>query len=91
MNEELEKYINENSKSDIEHIKISLKTEDNLENLLIKIYDGTDPKNSEKPILPIDRIAKCISKDFPKAPSVRSFSFILIGDSAVGKTNFVSR
>ena len=91
LNEELEKYINEDSKSDIEHIKISLKTEDNLENLLIKIYDGTDPKNSEKPILPIDRIAKCISKDFPKAPSVRSFSFILIGDSAVGKTNFLSR
>ena len=90
-NEELEKYINENSKSDIDHIKISLKTEDNLENLLVKIYDGTDPKNSEKPILPIDRIAKCISKDFPKAPSVRSLSFILIGDSAVGKTNFLSR
>ena len=91
LNEELEKYINENSKSYIEYIKISLKTEDNLDNLLVKIYDGTDSNNSEKPILPIDRIAKCILKDFPKAPSVRSLSFILIGDSNVGKTNFLSR
>ena len=90
-NEAIEKYINENSKSNIDYIKISLKTEDNLENLLVKIYDEISLKNSEKPIFPIDRVSKCLLKEFPNAPSVRPLSFILIGDSAVGKSNFLSR
>ena len=90
-NEAIEKYISENSKSNIDYIKISLKTEDNLENLLVKIYDEISLKNSEKPIFPIDRVSKCLLKEFPNAPSVRPLSFILIGDSAVGKSNFLSR
>ena len=90
-NEELEKYIQENSKSNIDYLKISVKTEDNLVNLLVKICDKINPKNSEKDIFPIDKIGKCTLKDYPNAPQVKPLSFILIGDSAVGKTNFLSR
>ena len=72
-NEELQKYVDENSKNNIDFISISLKTENNLDNLLVKIYDEVSTNNSEKPVLPVERIAKCILKDFPKAPSVSLF------------------
>ena len=82
-------YKNENS--NIPFIKISVKTGDNLDNLLSNIYDEINSNNSEKDSIPINKVSKCISKNFPVEACRRSFSLILLGNSGVGKTNFMTR
>ena len=89
-NEELQKYIKNNSNLNIDYIKISIKTQENLENLLVQIYDEVSPNNSEKKPVPVDSVDKCISSGFPNDPK-NQIDLILIGDSSVGKSNFSSR
>ena len=84
-----------NDNPDIEKISISIKNGNNLDELLIKIYEEI---NSEKKnLVPIYQVMKGkftikmkekLEKEF-KFNS--SFSFILLGDSGVGKTNFMTR
>ena len=90
-NEEIQKYIKENPESNIDYIKISIKTRKNFDNLLNQIFNEVSSYNSEKIIQSVDRVSKCTLKEYPKDPSTRTLSFILIGDSAVGKSNFLSR
>ena len=88
-NEEYLKYKNDNR--NIPFITISTKTGDNFENLLSKIYDEIDSNNSEKNKIPINKVTKCVSKNFPSEICRCPLSLILVGDSGVGKTNFMTR
>ena len=88
-NKEFEEYLNDHS--NIEHISISLKNGDNFENLLQKIYNAVNPDSPDKNNLPINKVSKCMTKDISKANCKASINLILLGDSAVGKTNFMSR
>ena len=86
-NEELQRILREYSS--IDNIKISVKTGDNIDNLLNKIYDEVNsPENN---VFPINKVSKCQLKDYSKKDCKRTFSLTLIGESAVGKTNFMSR
>ena len=77
----------------IEHIAISIKSGTNLDELLNKIYEGVNSK--EKKLIPINHVVKMkytvkmkekLEKEFKS-----SFSIILLGNSGVGKTNFMTR
>ena len=81
-NDELQQFINDNE--DIEYIIISVKTGDNIDNLLDKIYNEV---NSPDNNIPINKIAKTNLKEDLDA----TFSLILLGESSVGKTNFMMR
>lgn len=75
-NDELQQFINDNE--DIEYIIISVKTGDNIDNLLDKIYNEV---NSPDNNIPINKIAKTnLKEDFDA-----TFSLILLGESSVGK------
>ena len=81
-NDELQQFINDNE--EIEYVIISVKTGDNMDNLLDKIYNEV---NSPDNNIPINKIAKTnLKEDFDE-----TFSLILLGESSVGKTNFMMR
>ena len=92
-NDIIKNFINDNP--DIEQISISIKNGNNIDELLIKIYEEI---NSEgKKLVPIYQVMKRkftikmkekLDKEF-KFKSL--FSIILLGDSGVGKTNFMTR
>ena len=92
-NDIIKNFINDNP--DMEQISISIKNGNNIDELLIKIYEEI---NSEGKILvPIYQVMKRkftikmkekLDKEF-KFKSL--FSIILLGDSGVGKTNFMTR
>lgn len=86
-NEELQRILREYS--NIDNIKISVKTGDNIYNLLNKIYDEVN--SHEKNVFQINKVSKCQLKDYSKKDCKRAFSLTLVGESAVGKTNFMSR
>ena len=72
----------------IQHEKLSLKDNDSIEGLVSKIYNALNNSNADLPINQVN-IAR---KEINRLDSYESqFSLILIGDSKVGKTNFVSR
>ena len=69
--------------------KLSLKDNDNLNDLLSKIYTAVNEPNN---ILPINKVS--ISQDKNRInfdDCENSISLILIGDTRVGKTNFLNR
>ena len=70
---------------------ISLKTGDNFENLLNQIYEEINPNSSEKNSFPLDQVAKCALGVNKSENCEGSISLILLGDSGVGKSNFMSR
>ena len=73
----------------IGYTSISLKTGDNFEDLLIQIYNEINP---EKNIFPLDKVAKCSLKaDYVNENYKGAFSLILVGDTQVGKSNFMTR
>ena len=92
-NDIIKNFINDNP--DMEQISISIKNGNNIDELLIKIYEEI---NSEgKKLVPIYQVMKRkytikmkekLDKEF-KFKSL--FSIILLGDSGVGKTNFMTR
>ena len=86
-NEELNKFINEHP--DIDHIKISIKNNNNLNELLLKIYNIFNFQ--EKTSIPLNQVFKC--KYSPKINIVveNSCTLILLGSQNVGKTNFLTR
>ena len=87
--EEYLKYKNDNS--NIPFITISTKTGDNFENLLSMVYEEINSNNLEKNMIPINKVTKTISKNFPVETCRCPLSLILVGDSDVGKTNFMTR
>ena len=91
LNKEIYNYINDNP--EIGHITISAKDGKNLDKLLLKIYDEFN--SPEKISLPINQILKnsfkINTRDIPKEKFKGSFSLIFMGNTGVGKTNFISR
>ena len=80
---------------DIEQISISIKNGKNLDELLIKIYEEIN--SVKKKLVPIYQVMKTkftikMKDKLDKESKFKSsFSFILLGDSGVGKTNFMTR
>jgi len=75
----------------VDYFQISVKTDDHLDNFLAKIYDEISSNNSGKNLLPIYQVDKCISKSFSIEICKRSFSLILVGETAPMKTNIMTR
>ena len=82
-------------KPDIDYIKISLKTGDNLDKLLIRIYEGvnSNPKKNQSPINMVAKIktTECLKKLNQVFAFPKYMSLILLGSDSVGKTNFMNR
>ena len=74
----------------LEGIEISLKkVDDNLKELINKIYIA---ENESKNELPLNIVSESVNKKINNIMNIQgSLSFILIGDSQVGKTNFLTR
>ena len=90
--DEINKYIFEHL--EIDNIKISVKDDKNLEELKLKIYNEIN--SPIKNITPMDRIQKCNKKyDIQNLRNIdeymKSISIILLGNTGVGKTNFMMR
>ena len=77
-----------NSNKSIEHLKISLKTSDNLNDLLNKIDISV---NEAKNDLPCNLILESTEKITSLINYAGSLTFILIGNSTVGKSCFYKR
>ena len=84
-NEKINKYINDNP--DIDHITISIKNGNNLNELLLKIYNEI---NSPKKELIINQVKEKEYKLNKKVDCKKQISLILIG-SVVGKTSLFRR
>ena len=82
----MNKYINDNP--DIDHIIISIKNDNNLDELLLKIYNEI---NSPKKELIVNQVKKRDVKLDEKIDIKGQISLILLGNSAVGKTNVFKR
>ena len=75
-------------KTYIQHEKLSLKDNDSIESLVSKIYKAVNDSNVD---LPINKVY-ISRKELTRSHSIESsISLILIGDSRVGKTSFLSR
>ena len=82
---EMKEFLDNNSS--IQHEKLSLKNNDSIEGLVSKIYKAVNNSNND---LAINQV-NISRKELTRLDSFESqFSLILIGDSKVGKTNFVS-
>ena len=88
-NEEIKKLIK--SYPFLDYIRISLKTKDNFENLLIKIYEEVNLKLLENNLFPLDKVAKCTLKDYIKEDLKDLITLIIVGDSCIGKSQFSLR
>ena len=88
-NDELQKFIDANQ--NVDYITISLKTGENFDSLLFKIYKEINSDNSEKNQIAINKVTKCTLKEKSEIKCEGSFSLILVGDTNVGKTNLLSR
>ena len=83
---EVKEFLDNNSS--IQHEKLSLKNNDSIDGLVSKIYKAVNNSNND---LAINQV-NISRKELTRLDSFESqFSLILIGDSKVGKTNFVSR
>ena len=89
--EGIEGFDKDNSNLNIDYIIISLKTGDNLEELLIQIYQEINSDSPEKNLLPINLVSKSIYKYNAQIKYEGEFSLILSGASTVGKTCFLKR
>jgi small GTP-binding protein len=89
-NNELEKEIAEliNNKKNIETIKISTKDRSGIEELIIKINKAVNESKNE---LPMNIISESVDNKKKLVNSQGYLSFILIGDTEVGKTCFFNR
>jgi small GTP-binding protein len=90
--DEINEYIFEHL--EIDNIKISVKDDKNLEELKLKIYNEIN--SPIKNITPMDRIQKSNKKyDIKNLRNIdeymKSISIILLGNTGVGKTNFMMR
>ena len=89
--EKISKYIFEHQ--EIDHIKISVQEEKNLEELKLKIYNELNSPN--KKMTPLDKVKKrnikCDLEDINLEVIMKNINLILLGNSGVGKTNFMVR
>lgn len=83
---EIKAFIEENS--NIDNLEISLKNGNNLKELLLKINSAVNETKNE---LPINIVSESSDKKISITSVQGALSFILIGDSTVGKTCFLTR
>ena len=83
---EIKEYL-ENNKS-IDNQEISVKNGDNIQELISKINQAVNENKNE---LPSNIVSEAIEKKANLMNAQGSLSFILIGDSTVGKTCFLNR
>ena len=76
------------SYSSIENISVSLKTGANIDSLLNQIYNIVNEKKNN---LPCDLISVSLNRNIDLGSYIESLSFVLIGDSTVGKSCFFKR
>ena len=88
-NDDLIQFLNDNP--NLDHIVISIKNGNNLDNLWDKIYKAINPNTPYNNTLPINDIKKSTSRDYSVLDKHSKISLILLGDSMVGKTNFMLR
>ena len=88
-NEEIKKLLN--FYQFLDKAEISLKTGNNFENLLNQIYEQINSNSSEDNLFHSDKVTKCSMINISKEEYEGSISLILLGDLAVGKSNFISR
>ena len=89
--EEINKVKNYNQNKSIEHIKISTKNGNNIDELLLKIYNFINSENNSSILA--NRVKKYQSDIISKFQGEikDNISLILVGDGGVGKTNFMLR
>ena len=78
-------------KFNIDYISISIKTGDNFDYLLNKIYNIINQKSLKTDILPINQVEKYIFTDKSYQDYKGAVDLILVGNSGVGKTSFMTR
>jgi len=83
---EIKEYL-ENNKS-LDNLEISVKNGDNIQELLKKINTAVNESKNE---LPINIVSEAVEKKGNLMNGQGALSFILIGDSTVGKTCFLNR
>ena len=83
---EIKEYL-ENNKS-IDSLEISIKNGDNIQELIKKINQAVNETKNE---LPANIVSEAVEKKANLMNAQGSLSFILIGDSTVGKTCFLNR
>jgi len=76
------------SHSNLDHLDISLKSADNLKELLKKINAAVNESKNE---IPINIVSETLERKNNLINGQGALSFILIGDSTVGKTCFLNR
>ena len=75
----------------IDYMAVSLQNKENLDNLLIKIYNQINPEFPDKNVIPINQVIKFNSDDDSKFEPQGSFSIILLGKNNAGKSSFMLR
>ena len=83
---EIQEYVKD--KKDLDLITISIKTGENLNQLIDKIYNAVNDTQSE---FPLNIVSISLGKKLNLLSSQSTLTFILIGDSDVGKTSLAGR
>ena len=83
---EIKEYLDSNTSLDSQ--EISIKNGENVKELLKKINTAVNESNNE---LPTNIVSECLDKKLGLMNGQGALSFILIGDSTVGKTCFLTR
>ena len=84
---ELKEYLDSGDKK-FDSLEISIKNGDNIQELIKKINKAVNESNNE---LPINIVSESVVKKANLMNEQGALSFILIGDSTVGKTCFLNR
>ena len=85
---EMTNFLNENSELELDNIEVSLKTEENLDELLQKINNAI---NIVKNQIPVNIIYEAVDSLAFKNKEINQMTIIFVGDSTVGKSCFISR
>ncbi len=85
---EMTNFLNENSDIELDNIEISLKTEENLDQLLEKINNSV---NIVKNQIPANIIYEASDPSLFINKEINQMTIIFVGDSTVGKSCFISR
>lgn len=85
---EMTNFLNENSELELDNIEVSLKTEENLDDLLQKINNAI---NIVKNQIPVNIIYEAVDSLAFKNKEINQMTIIFVGDSTVGKSCFISR
>ena len=88
-NKELKKFNNFYSVFDI--MEISIKTGDNFDELINSIYEAVNYDKKDNNSIPINQVSRASPKLLENEKFKKSISLILVGDTTVGKTNFLLR